>query len=397
MRLFFTFLVTALSLYGAKPVELSSKYESAQKCKACHAMMVNDWSHSWHAKSHYNKDEYFRKSINFVAKKNLQNVNTVKIKCAKCHNPRISVTHVNDEYNAIAALGLDADTKVDHALKDKKISEGINCLVCHNIDKIHYNAPASVRGMDRIEWTHNGMMSGPFKDTKSPYHKTQYRSFFDKDPNKLCFVCHANDHSSASNKLIFTNMQKEYKGEQKCIECHMSKKHSGYATTYQYKGTQKKEREVRHHFFAGAHKEKMWKNALQLKLLQKKSDLIIKIINPQPHNIPSGFGGREIVVVVKLTDIARVTTKKEISLTTHYTRKRGRVSTPHMALKQSKDLSIPAKGKRVIRLALPKDTKWVKVTLFYRLANKEIRDLLHLQEPIWKKKFFITSKKIKLQ
>ena len=396
MKLILAFSLFAAALFAAKPVQLSSKYESAQKCKTCHSMMVNDWSASWHAKSHYKKDEYFRKSIDFVARKSRQSVNAVKIECAKCHNPRISVTKVSDEYNAVAALGLDAGTKIDKALEDKKISEGINCLVCHNIDKIHHNAPPSIRGMDRVEWTKNGMMSGPFKDAKSPYHKTQYRSFFDKDPNRLCFVCHANDHSTASNKLVFTNMQKEYKGNQKCIECHMSSKIEGLDTTYRFHGTQTKKRLVRHHLFAGAHKEKMWRNALALTLAKKKKHLIVEISNPQPHNIPTGFGGRELLVEVQFVDAAGKTAKKVISLTTHYIRKHGRTSTPHMALKQSKDLSIPAKGKKIIRLLLPPNVTAAKVTLYYRLANEEIADMLHLQEPIWRKKFFITSKKLNL-
>jgi len=385
-----------VALHGAKPVALSPKYESAQKCKTCHGLMVDDWSHSWHSKSHYKKDEYLRKSIDFVAKKTLQSSNAVKIECAKCHNPRISVTKVSDEYNAVAALGLDAGTKIDKALEDKKISEGINCLVCHNIDKIHDKAPASVRGMDRVEWTPNGMMSGPFKDATSPYHKSQHRSFFDKDPNKLCFVCHANDHSAASSKLVFTNMQKEYKGDQKCVECHMSKKVPGYASTYKFNGTHAKKRRIRHHLFAGAHKEHMWKNALGLKLKKKKKHLVIEISNPLPHNIPTGFGGRELLVEVSFFDIAGKATTKEISLTTHYTRKRGRASIPHTALAQSKDLSVPAKGKKILRLALPKGAASVKVTLYYRLANEEIVSMLHLAEPIWKKKFFISSAKIGL-
>ena len=396
MKILFSILLLFGTLHAAQVVELSSKYESAYKCKTCHAMMVDDWSDSWHSKSHYDKDEYFRKSIDFVAKKSRKNVNTVKIECAKCHNPRITVTKVNDDYNAVASLGLDAGSKVEKALKDKKISEGINCLVCHNVDKIHHNAPDSVRGMDRIEWTKNGMMSGPFKNAKSPYHESQYRSFFDKDPNKLCFVCHANDRSEASKKLVFTDMQKEYKGDQKCIDCHMSKKFTGYATTYKFNGTQRKKRSIRHHLFAGAHKENLWKGALGLQIKKEKEYLLIEISNPQPHNIPSGFGGRELLLVVSFVDASGKKSVKEISLTTHYKRKHGRASTPHMALKQTKNLSVPAKGKKIVRIALLEDAAMVKVGLYYRLVNEEIHNLLKLKDPIWKKRFFIAKATKKL-
>jgi hypothetical protein len=140
----------------------------------------------------------------------------------------------------------------------------------------------------------------------------------------------------------------------------------------------------------------MWKNALALSLKKEKRHLFVTIKNPQPHNIPTGFGGRELLVEVQYFRLGKRLEKKVVSLTTHYTRKRGRVSIPHTALKQSKNLSVPAKGKKILRLPLPPDASSVKVTLFYRLANDEIAKLLHLQEPLWHKKFYITSKKIKL-
>ncbi len=86
-----------------------------------------------------------------------------------------------------------------------------------------------------------------------------------------------------------------------------------------------------------------------------------------------------------------------ISLTTHYKRKRGRPSTPHLALKASKDLSIPAKGSKTIKVKTNKNATMAKATLYYRLVNSEIRDLLKLKEKIWAKKFYITSKNIKLR
>ena len=395
-RLFFVTLFCISTLWAATPVHLGAKFKSSKQCKTCHSHIVADWQNSWHAKSHFSKDEYFQKSIKMLAKKLRRSTTSIEITCAKCHNPRISVTKVDEEYDAIAALGLDEESAAKKAVEDTTIQEGINCLVCHNIDKIHDKAPQSVRGMDRVEWTQSGMMSGPFKDAKSPYHKTQYRAFFDKDPNKLCFVCHANDHSLKNEKLYFTNMQKEYKGTQKCVECHMSPKHKGYASTYRFKGATLKKRLIRHHRFSGAHTEKMWRNALKLKLKKRKNALYITLINPQPHNIPTGFGGREIRVHVTYYAASGIIKEKTISLTRHYTRRRNKPAIPHLAKKQTKDLSVPAKGERTIRLSLPKEATSVKVTLSYKLANDEIINLLKLTQPIWKKEFFITSKTLTL-
>jgi len=397
MRIFVTlFLVFIfnLDLSAAEVVHLSAKYQSSQKCVACHQHIAKDWKNSWHAKSHYNKDEYYRKSIDYLAKKTRQSSKSIEVKCAKCHNPRITVTQVSDEFEAIAALGLDKGSKIDKALKDKTISEGINCLVCHNVNHINTKAPANVRGMDRVSWNRNGTMSGPFSDAKSPYHKTQKRNFFTKNSNQLCFVCHANDHSYVNKKLVFTNMEKEYKGNKKCVECHMSPKVHKYAATYRING-KLKPRDIRYHKFAGAHKEKMWKDALSLKLKADKNNLFITINNPQPHNIPSGFGAREIVVQVDYYNGGKIATKT-IPLTTHYKRKRGKKSIPHLALEASKDMSIPAKGSKTIKVKKPHNASKAKVTLYYKLVNDEVHTLLDLKEDIWQEKFFITSKEIRL-
>jgi len=393
-----TFLLTTLAslAFSSQTVELSQKYQTSKKCQACHMHIIKDWRNSWHAKSHYNKDEYFRASIDYLARKSRKSVDVINVECAKCHNPRIKVTKVSDDYNVVASIGLNKGSKVQQALQDKTISEGINCLVCHNVDKIHTNAPASVRGIDRIEWTKNGLMSGPFADAHSPYHKTQQKPWYKKDPNKLCFVCHANDHSYMNHNLQFTNMEKEYKGNQKCTSCHMGKEIESYASSYRMHGKVKK-RKIRHHTFDGAHKESLWKGALDLQLQQKGNTLLVEIYNPQPHNIPTGFGGREILVEIQQFSGTKLVKKSTISLTTHYTRKRGKKSTPHVALKASKDMSIPAKGTKKIKIKKEENINNVKVTLYYRLVNDEIHNLLDLKDPIWEKKFFITSKEIKLK
>ncbi len=388
--LFLALFVTSLFATPHK----KEKYVTATECKTCHLPIVKAWSSSWHAKSHYKHDEYLRKSIDYVAKKTRLGKTVIKAKCAKCHNPKLKASHVDDTIAMVETLGF--KTELDDALNDVKLSEGINCLVCHNIEKIHTKAPQNIRGMDRVQWSTTGVMTGPYKDAKSPYHKTEYRSFFTKNVNELCFVCHANDTSFVKKDLYFTNMQKEYKGDQKCVDCHMSKPKKGFAATLRIDHGKIKKRVVREHKFWGAHKEQMLKNALKLSLKKSKSSVLITIKNPQPHNIPSGFGGRELLVEIKYYKGTKRVDTKTVALTTTYKRKRGRVGIPHLALSQSEDLSIPAKGQKVLKVKYPKDVTSLKVTIYYRLVNSEIKTLLDLKEPIWSKKFFIASKSIKL-
>jgi len=390
-------LLNVTTLFGAaKVVAVNKSFQKSDNCKSCHLRIVTEWKESWHSKSHYNKDEYFRKSLDYVARKSRKSVNSVKVKCATCHNPRISVTSTDADYEISAIMGLDKDSAVDKAVHDNAISEGINCIVCHNIDEIHDDLPASQRGINRISWTKSGTMTGPFSDAKSPYHKTVHHEFMDKNPNKLCFVCHANDRSVKG--LVFINMQDEYKdGSKRCVDCHMGQKRKDYASTYKMYNGKAKIRDVRHHGFAGAHTDVMWVNALKLSLKEKANDIMIEIKNPQPHNIPSGFGSREVLVKVTYRKGPKVLKTKNISLTTHYTRKRSRVTIAHLAIKASKDMSIPAHGKRVLKVEKLAGATSVEVELNYVLVNEEVRNLLKLKEKKWSHKSYITKESLILR
>jgi len=386
--------VLALSaLYGAEAVDVGKRFQSSMSCRVCHKRIVDEWSHSWHAKSHFQKDEYFRKSLEYVSRKSHRSLNAIKVKCATCHNPRISVTSTDDAYEVAAVMGLNKGDKVEKAVNDKAISEGINCVVCHNVDKIHDEYDATKRGINRVEWTKSGTMTGPFNDAVSPYHKTKHHDFMDKDPNKLCFVCHANDRSMKG--VVFTNMQSEYKDQKKsCVECHMGEKRWDVAATYKMNGKAKK-RNVRNHGFMGAHSQKMWKDALSLKLATKGDKLLVTIINPQPHNIPSGFGSRELLLDIVYKNGKKVLDEKTISLTRKYVRKGNRATIAHLASKQSKDMSIPAEGKKVIQVEKLGGSSSITVSLYYRLVNDEVRSLLKLQDKTFSQKYFITSKTIR--
>lgn len=384
------------TLFGAKVVHVDERFQKSQKCKACHMHIVKQWEESWHSKSHYKNDEYFKATIDYVSRKTRKSLNGVKVQCATCHNPRISVTNTGMDYEIMAVMELDKGSKVNKALSSEAIDEGINCVVCHNIDKIHEDAPADKRGINRIEWTRSGLMSGPYDDAKSPYHNVEYRDFMDKDSNKLCFVCHANDRSVYG--VHFVNMEKEYGNEtKKCVECHMGPKKLGVAATLKIDHGKARKRKIRSHGFMGGHVETMWKDALSLDLKQSKSKLSITINNPNPHNIPSGFGARELLVELIYKKGLQVVVTKDISLTRHYTRKRGRVGIPHLAKDMSQDMSIPAKGKKILKVKKVDGANSVEVKLFYRLVNDEVRTLLELKDPIWAKKSFITSKTIKLK
>jgi hypothetical protein len=396
MRIVFLACLSLTFLFGAKPVEVGERFADSEKCKSCHLHIVKDWEESWHAKSHYDKDEYLRATTEYVSRKTRKSLNGVKVQCATCHNPRISVTQTGIDYEIMAVMHLDKNSEVNKALADDKISEGINCVVCHNIDKIHTDRDESFRGINRVEWTKSGIMTGPYDDAKSPYHKVEHRDFMNQDSDKLCFVCHANDRSVEG--LVFTNMQEEYqKGDKSCVDCHMGEKKEGVAASLKIDNGKPRMRKIRSHGFHGAHTQDMWEDALSLELEHKKGETYITIVNPQPHNIPSGFGAREVIVEVFYKNGNSIVEQKSISLTRHYVSKRGKPTIPHLAVEMTKDLSIPANGKRVLKVSNEAQAKEVEVKLSYRLVNEEVHSILELKEPIWAQKFPITSKTISIK
>lgn len=395
MRSLWLLSIVSLGLYAAVAVQVGDKFKDSGKCKACHSHIVKQWDNSWHARSHYGNDEYFQKTIDYVARKdNRKSLNTIKIECATCHNPRISVTTTSAEYEAIAALNLDKDSAATKALQSDTIVEGINCVVCHNIDQIHDELPADKRGMNRVSWMKSGTMTGPFGDAKSPYHLTEQRSFMDTNPNQLCFVCHANDTSEEGHRFI--DMQSEFVSNGKtCVDCHMGPRKEGIAATLRDVKGQVHKRLIREHGFVGGHVESMWQNALKVEVRKGTANLDVILTNPQPHALPSGFGSREILIEAQYLNDGKVVKKEVLSLSTHYLTKRGKPTVPHLAAKTVQSFSIPAQGSKVFSLPLAGGSNSAVITVSYRLVNDEVREILDLKDPIWSKKMVIKKLNIK--
>lgn len=394
-------LLLILSFFGVtlqaaqRAPELNDQYHDSSKCKSCHVRIVKEWSGSYHAKSHYASDEYLRKSMDYFARKTRQPINAVKVQCAACHNPRIAVTSTGINYKIDVLMGLDKGSEVNAAVKDDSLAEGINCLVCHNINHIDDTLPADKHGIYRIQWNPVGVMSGPIADAKSPYHKVQYRDFFGKDSKQLCFVCHANDRSI--HDVVFADTKKEYrKSKKQCADCHMGPKKEGVASNLPIDNGKPKMRMVREHSFAGAHSEWLWADALSLDAVKKTGRFVVTIRNDNPHNIPTGFGARELILDVIYRSGSNVIETKSISLTRHYKDKRGNPTIPHLAMSASKDASVPANSSQSLKVPMVKGAGQVAFELYYRLVNDEVRGLLELEGAPWDEKKFITRTSLRL-
>jgi len=375
--------------------ELTAQYHDSSKCKSCHIQIVKEWAGSYHAKSHYKNDEYMRKSMDYYARKTREPINAVIVECAACHNPRVAVTSTDINYKIDVLMGLDEGSDVNKAVEDNALAEGVNCLVCHNVDAIHENLPADKRGIHRIKWNPVGIMSGPIEDAQSPYHKTQYRDFFGKDPKELCFVCHANDRSVEG--AVFADTQKEYKDTKKqCADCHMSPKKEGIASNLPIDNGKPKARMVREHGFVGAHSKWLWADALGIEAKRSGDGFSVTLTNENPHAIPTGFGARELILEVTYRSGSNVIGTKSISMTQHYKDKRGNPTIPHLAKEMTPNPAVPARGSRTLSVPMLKGTGQVTFELYYRLVNDEVRELLDLKGAQWGEKKFISRTTVRL-
>ena len=197
---------------------------------------------------------------------------------------------------------------------------------------------------------------------------------------------------------MFTDMQSEYaETDKQCADCHMGPKKEGYASNYRVDGNEPTKRMVREHGFVGAHTEWLWKGALGLNVTQDGKELAVTLINDNPHNIPSGFGSRELIIEVTYMSGSNVLKKVSKSLTRHYTSKRGKPTIPHLAAEMTEDLSVPAKGTRLLHFPIVEGAGAASVALAYRLVNDEVREILDLKEPIWSRKFDIDTATCRIQ
>ncbi len=391
-------LLLVTFVYAGEPVPLDEKYAKSSKCMKCHFPIVKQWKNSWHAKSHFENDEYFRESIKYMARKvREKSIDTLQVQCAKCHNPRISITETTADDEVAAYLHLKTHKPIENAVKSKDINEGINCAVCHNIDRIHKSRDPSVRGIELLDWLPAGKMGGPFDDAKSSYHQTFQRDFMVTKTNDLCLVCHANQRSIRG--FIFANTEQEYKKQRNpklCVDCHMSEKQPGIASTQKIDNGKPKQRLVRAHGFKGAHSPELIKGALEFSLKKAGKQLLIQLDNPNPHNVPTGYGGREIIIDVAY-HAGNKKISKSLSLTTHYTSKRKKKTIPECAVGATEDHSIPAMGKKVYKLDIPASVQKAVVTVSYRLVNDEIVKILDLKESLWSEKMLVAQKELTLK
>jgi len=381
--------------------QLDKKWQSNKNCEACHQEISRKWETSRHSNSHFSKNDLFKKSLEFIVRKNPTLIlDEVKVECAKCHNPRLAKAEVSDE-EKVALLFDDKDAKKDfhQMLNNKTMKNGINCIVCHNVDKIHLDKRVGSQGMNSITFGPQGTMFGPFDDAVSPYHKTAQRPHFVGDKPTLCFACHYSAKNEHGVEVYATGEEYDTfkKREEGCKDCHMSKKKKGYASNFAYTGKKPKERMVRKHRFASVDNSNIMNDYLDMKGTVDDNYFIIKLTNHAPHKIPTGYGLREVILrVVFLDKNDKPIKTNEYILGSKWVDEKGSPTIPHLAVKRVKDTRMNGKSTNAYKFPIPKGAVYAKYSLSYRLISDGLAKEIGVTDPFFLREYTFAQMRIHL-
>ena len=403
MKYFVMCIILVTSLFSAD--EIHKKWESNENCEACHMEISKKWETSRHAQSHFSKNDLFKKSLMYmVLKKSTLILDEVKMDCAKCHNPRIMKSDVDKEDKVALLLGNKSTTKeYTTILNSKNMKNGINCVVCHNIDKIHLDKKVGSTGMHNIDFGPQGTMYGPFDDADSPYHKTEQREHFTEDKPTLCFACHYSTKNHQGLEVYATG--KEYdmfsKDSQSnvegCKSCHMSKKKKGVASNHAKVGETPKERMVRAHRFASVDNSNILNDHIDVKSTTEDDKFVISIKNNTPHKIPTGYGLREIILkVVYLDKNDKEVGKIKYVLGAKWKDEKGNDTIPHLAVKKVNDTRQEGKTTKKYIFPIPKGAVYAKYSFSYRLISEKMGKALNITDPFFLKEYTFSEQRVHL-
>jgi len=396
-------IIVTLLLLSSLLAEIDKKWSSNKNCEGCHIAISTKWETSRHSNSHFSKNDLYKKSLEYiVANSHKLILDEVKISCAKCHNPRITKKHVKYEDKILVALGItEQQEKYTKALNAEHMKNGINCIVCHNVDEIHLDKDKGSDGLNSIKFGPQGTMFGPLDDAKSPYHKTELRPHFTDDNPKLCFACHYSTKNSHGVEVYATgkeyDMKKDKVAQEGCKNCHMSKKKMGVASNFPIDGKQPRKRMVRDHRFASVDNSNIFNENVDIKSKKEGGEFIISLYNKAPHSIPTGYGLREIIIKVEFFDNANQLLSEEIQvLGASWKDKWGKVTIPHLAKSIISDTRLEGKSSRALKFKIPKNAEQVAYKFSYKLINSEMAKKLGITDPFFLKEYILSETKNRL-
>lgn len=395
MRNFLFILLVTFSIGINAYGKINQKFANPLNCAGCHAEQVNDWKTTWHSHAHESKNALFKSVVTHIKQTRHEPRANILTKCAKCHNPKLEISSVDDSYMYAKAFGIETKgtKKVDSALVAKHTKTGISCFICHNIDKLDEKKSPKNGGLDIVHWTKGNLIVGPFKkNNRAGFHETDQRSHF-IEGNQLCLTCHQG--SGNYNDLDGYQTGEEIATQPqapRCVECHMSSSRKGIiAPTITRKNELPIVRDIRSHLFAGARNSRILENTLSIMVQKKDNDIDFYIKNLTPHRVPTGFTGRSIVIEFLFYSGKKKIGKQNIDLRASYANKYGDETLSYVATKMLKDTRLKPDELRIVTLDLPQGATSVTVNAWYYLIAPSLQKILGIDDIIFTKKYPVTT------
>lgn len=201
----FPFFPSLLTTQTGQPVK-SSDFESANVCNGCHPTIYNQWKGSMHSNAF--NDPVFQALWNLGEKEVGEDIRNL---CAGCHS-------------AIGTVSKEIKKEGNKFVASEVAMEGVTCDMCHTISesRIH-ESPTGLPQNASFMISPGDTKRGPYKDSKSPYHKTMYSELHTK--SEFCGSCHNVFHPVSNFHIENTYTEWKFsiyaqKGIQ-CQDCHM--------------------------------------------------------------------------------------------------------------------------------------------------------------------------------
>lgn len=373
--------------------EIPAKFKDPRNCIACHKDQVLQWQTSLHAISHEDKNELYKKAVEFSAIDSHKSFEEMLVTCGTCHNPRLEIKSVADEF-IIAKEFLGSNAKevkeVNDAISAKHVKTGISCYICHNADSVKQNHSDTKSGYNALNFVTDDTIVGPFESNdRAGYHKTDKREHFISG-NDLCLACHQGFGSA--NKFSLYEMRNEFqssKSSDRCVDCHMKfSKNEIIAPTINK--TTAVTRDIKDHQFSGVRNDpELLESAMEISLDKREKALIIK--NLIPHRLPSGFSGRSIVVDVDYGENLKEFNEK-FEIRAKYFDFKSDETLSYTAQNLVFDTRLKPLEVRKIPLKVPQKTEKINLEINYYALDPNLAKKLEIKDEQFLKPYLILKK-----
>lgn len=202
----FPFFPSLLTTADGRAVA-SADFEDPGVCMACHPAIFKQWNGSMHSNAFV--DPVFQALWRVGVR---ETEGAVEKLCAGCHT-------------AIGTLAGEVRLGADGVFQASDIAKkGVQCDLCHTIRAARgHEAPTLEPGNASIVVDPGSVKRGPYRDSDSPYHDTEYSELHTR--SEFCGNCHNVFHPS--NNFPIEDTYREWKTSVyaqagiQCQDCHM--------------------------------------------------------------------------------------------------------------------------------------------------------------------------------